>query len=890
MVAAQAERCITAPCMWRRTALAAALLTLSSNASGQDATPAGTKTTGPTTVRVAASERYAAGSAYRALMGGGYRDLWEAKIELPVLDLAKEGGRLTPKGRFGGLQSAVLGFKGANGLSYSFRGTDKDPSAVLDPMLRESALKDLVQDQMAAQHPGGPLVAGALSIAAGVLTIRERMVVIPDDPALGEYRKEFAGMVGSFYQYPTPAKEGRPGFANATAIIDHEELYQRLSRSPADQVDAEAYLRARLFDLLVGDFDRHRKQWRWAKIPGEPKWQPIPEDRDQAFVRYDGVGQRLGYIYVPILQCYGPDYPSMRGLVFHGWEQDRWLLTGLGWPEWKAIIADLGARLTNDVIDAAIHQLPAEYVALDGARLRTAIRGRRDNLLEGGRAFYDHLAGAVNVQATDAAELVQATWSEDGKLRVEVRERAEASTPVFARTFDPADTDDLRIYLRGGDDHVIVKGPPGGIQLRVIAGAGHKTLDDSAGGDTIFYDAPPSHDIRRGPGTEVVDDGYTVPKSSSGFLDVELPPREWGADVLPFPALGYEPGVGLVVGLGMQVTEYGFRKHPWSRSHAVGAAFATGTLLPTAGYSGKYRFENSNLLAELDVTYSGNAVIRYHGMGNETPNDAADDFYGVVNHQATLSPGVSWSTADHRLRMSAGVQLGYFNTQTEDEARLISLEQPYGFGSFLQTSAFGRVVVDLRRSEFTDAPMALPFHDNVAAGYATSGVLLDVRADVAPPLFDAEQAWGSMDASVAGYLGLGDGRVVLAARVGERLTWGEVPYFGSAFIGGAGFFSGGATARGFIAQRYAGEASVYSNADVRLFLFRFNMLVPTDFGITGFGDLGRVIVLGEGSNLWHPSGGGGIWFAPLARTNTITFSVAGSEENALFYVRAGFHY
>ncbi len=77
---------------------------------------------------------------------------------------------------------------------------------------------------------------------------------------------------------------------------------------------------------------------------------------------------------------------------------------------------------------------------------------------------------------------------------------------------------------------------------------------------------------------------------------------------------------------------------------------------------------------------------------------------------------------------------------------------------------------------------------------------------------------------------------------------------------------------------------------MRLYLFRFNLLVPMDFGITGFGDVGRVFVYDESSSVWHPSGGGGVWFAPLARTNTITFSVAGSEENPLFYVRGGFHY
>ncbi len=143
----------------------------------------------PREVEVAASERYQAGRVYRFAFGGGYRDLWEKKIRLPLLDLASEGGGLEPTRRFGGLQTAVLGFKGANGRTYSFRGTDKDPSAVLDSLLKDTIVQVIVQDQMAAQHPGGPPVAGVLTSAAGVLTVSERWVVMPDDPRLGDLRE-----------------------------------------------------------------------------------------------------------------------------------------------------------------------------------------------------------------------------------------------------------------------------------------------------------------------------------------------------------------------------------------------------------------------------------------------------------------------------------------------------------------------------------------------------------------------------------------------------------------------------------------------------------------------------------------------------------------------------
>ena len=70
--------------------------------------------------------------------------------------------------------------------------------------------------------------------------------------------------------------------------------------------------------------------------------------------------------------------------------------------------SDLARDFLIAVIEAAVRALPPEYIALDGARLRADLRGRRDRLTEAGRRFYKHLAGAVDVQATDAAEQVHA--------------------------------------------------------------------------------------------------------------------------------------------------------------------------------------------------------------------------------------------------------------------------------------------------------------------------------------------------------------------------------------------------------------------------------------------------------------------------------------------------
>ena len=69
--------------------------------------------------------------------------------------------------------------------------------------------------------------------------------VMPDDSALGKFRKEFAGKLGMIEEFPNVPKESA-GFGGATKIIDSQELLKLLNTDPKDHVDARAFLAARL--------------------------------------------------------------------------------------------------------------------------------------------------------------------------------------------------------------------------------------------------------------------------------------------------------------------------------------------------------------------------------------------------------------------------------------------------------------------------------------------------------------------------------------------------------------------------------------------------------------------------------------------------------------------
>src|SRR5258706_53934 len=80
-----------------------------------------------------------------------------------------------------------------------------------------------------------------------------------------------------------------PGYQEAVEILSHDGFYKRIAADPKETGDTRAVLKARLFDSLVGDWDRLRDQWRWARFADRPAWVPIPDDRDQAFSRFEGL-------------------------------------------------------------------------------------------------------------------------------------------------------------------------------------------------------------------------------------------------------------------------------------------------------------------------------------------------------------------------------------------------------------------------------------------------------------------------------------------------------------------------------------------------------------------------------------------------------------------------
>lgn len=831
-------------------------------------------------VVVTPGAHYQAGSFFRLLFGGRWRDDWTTAIRVSKLDLSTFDGGITPIRRGGahGQQTISLRFKSANGNTWTFRSVDKDARKALDPEMRASLVADLYRDIITtSQHPTGALVVAPLLDAVGVPHATPELLVMPDDPRLGEYR-DFAGLLGVMEIVP-----GR-GFAGANKALRTYELFERMERRSDERVDARAYLRARLMDVFIGDWDRHANQWRWLRfdVNGERVWRPVPRDRDEAFSRFDGIVPTVGEYYTKFLVSFQDDYPPIDKLTFGGRYLDRRFLVGLSTSDWRAVTSDIVARLTDDTIAAAVRRLPPEIYARDGAMLERALRARRDALPKASDAFYRLLAENVDVYGTKAADLASIRRSRDGGVELTLSAGDEGTgealgPPYFQRSFRAGETSEIRLYLLGGVDRVLEQGERNdAIRVRIVRGDPGADAErrETASAQGEGSDAPSA--------VEVAD---PVEGDEERLTRRYERVRDWGTDSLVYPEISYDPTRGVVAGARLERTHFASGREPFANQMNFAASYSTGLAQPRLEYRLDVR-THSRLGILAYLAYSGMDYANYFGLGNDSPRNstlASHDFYRVDQHRLVVRPLV---TANLRsLRTRAGFALEYFENSAHRSGSPSS--GAYGSGTMTLASAEAGINVDTRDG--------LPTR--------RQGVAADLSARYYLPWLDNAEGFTKLRGEASALLGSPlDAPVLVALHVAGEKNWGRYPFFEAASIGGSKLPSpldvaSGSTGnplRGYELNRFSGDASIVANADLRIPLGRYNAIVPLRYGLLGVADVGRVFLGHESSSKWHPAAGGGGWIALHAAGSGMgfatgaSFAVVHSDEGNSFYLSSSF--
>ena len=830
---------------------------------------------------------YKAGALKRLILGKGWRHLWTTEVRAPLFKLDTYAGGVKFLERGGGKQTLSLHFLEQNGWKeYQFRSVDKFPLVqAMPPALRGTLSGKIVQDQTSHLLPAAPLLLHPLLKAIGALHVEPELRIMANDSRLGIYQDSFARLLGTAELSPQEAPNNEPGFAGSRLIVSGDNFLEVVEKSRDDRADERDLLANRLVDFLINDNDRTTDNVRFAQFgeKGNYVWRVIPRDRDRAFTDNGGllVNLVLRPVY-PKFMNFKEDY-HLSSLTFSTHDIDRRLLQRLTSNDFDEVARRVQTSITDNVIEQVVSSLPREWreKTTEDDRLRTLLRIRRDHIPDIAREFYEWLATEVDVHGTDQDELAQIDRMSDGSVTVTLAGKMDKSDeePFSRRTFFPAETKEVRLYLHGGNDEAMVRGAnDGAITVRIIGGGGNDALTDSTGGDGVrFYDFEGDNKFSPADGTRLNLEQWRAPNQGAGVrFDAPWRP-DWGGSRGWGPTVHYAYGGGLIVGFGPRAMTNGFRRLPYRWKASANLFYGIANQRPGVNAEVDYRGENSPLVLNLKARATRFEAFSFSGFGNNTP-DISEKKALVNRDLIAVEPTLVWLIG-FRSREGLGDALRV------DERALPGLRTLFGkfeAGPVLywtrthepSSSPFGQTAgaADDGKGR-VGARLGIDIERTTTEAVPKKGWRLKSQVISYPTAWDVDKPFNTASITSAAYLPVTNG-MNLALRLGGATATGDFPIVHSPAIGGQ------ETVRGYAWRRYAGDEMAFGSAEVRVPVGVLPFLIRWNVGVFGLADAGRVWLDRVSEGDWHTSVGGGVWFSTLGQTFSVAY--ARGEEGRIY--------
>ena len=341
-------------------------------------------------VKVAASTLYKGNVLKNIMQGENYREAWATPVQVPIafLDTLKGGMKIIKEG--GGQQTHSLKLKGNDGITYTLRSITKDAEKLIPEAAETLGLENIIVDGISGQHPYGAVLAAELARLAGILHTHPQAVFIPKQSLLGDLNEKYGNRL-YLLEYETESEGNWTELENVLEIVETDDLQElKVKHGENLQIDQSAFLRARLFDILIGDWDRHSEQWGWVLQENNNRLIAIvvPGDRDNAFFKVGGIipGILTDKNIKPDIRPFEEEVDYMPGLVY---TSDRYFL--IDTPEELFIeeAEKLQKSLSDEKIDNAFNVWPPQISKLNKEEIKRKLISRRDNLTEHAVRFYE---------------------------------------------------------------------------------------------------------------------------------------------------------------------------------------------------------------------------------------------------------------------------------------------------------------------------------------------------------------------------------------------------------------------------------------------------------------------------------------------------------------------
>lgn len=820
------------------------------------------------------------------LWGQRHRSYYGLPVTAPIVNLDTLYGGLKVVKEGGGHQSHSIRLEDNEGREFAMRSLRKSALKFLKFKIpgvsyatedyEDTVPEDIIEDFFTTAHPYIQLVINPLAKAIDVNHSDTRLFYVPKQLALGQLNKDYGNELYYIERRPSDEQMNYKGYRRVVdesgKVNDVESTTDMLEKIKSDEeytVDQRSFLRARIFDMLLGDWDRHQDQWRWVeyeKEDGDKEFMPVPRDRDNAFPKFDGAGLRFLKLFFPVTkrwQSFDDEIQNVKWLNSGGYNLDKALLTMVDAQTWEEEAKYIQENLTDAIIDKAFLRLPVEVRDSTSAMIRKNLKGRLENLHHYAAEYGRFLDKSIALYATEKDDIIKIERLSDGRTKIVIRRilSDDPNEKFYERTFSKEKTKVIWIYGLGDDDVFEVSGEgEHEIFIRLIGGYGEDKYTITNDKALKIYDWKYEEvEFKEKKPSKQLTDVYKTNTFHWRFFELDN-------NVL-IPNLGFRNDDGLYLGATNVYTNNGFNGNPFRQKHALSANYYFGFQAAELSYQGIFANVFPKWNFELDGYYTSNTYINnFFGFGNETPNfeDSLDiDFYRARMEQLKVSAGIAY----HTLRIKA-------------------LYESYDV-SEIANRFFNRGNLDERvfdHQNYVGGETSLYYYNDDVKDFPTKAIYFGLTGGYKANLDIRENRFGylSFKTEISQKL-IPSGNLVLGTTAEWRTNFGDDYFFYH-----APSLGGNNGLRGFRDERFTGKSYFYQTSDLRLRLKRYvTSVVPITVGLYGGFDYGRVWQPNEGSNRWHTSQGGGFWVGGL---NFLAFNIGyfNSVEGNMVQVGFGF--
>lgn len=838
-------------------------------------------------------------SFYRFLWGERFRNDFSQKIEAATVGLDTLYGGLKPIRKGGGHQSKSLRLEDANGTQYVMRALRKQAIQYLqttnfkdqyiEGQFENTAAEGLVLDIFTGSHPYAPFVIGDLADAIGVYHTNPRLFYVPKQRALSNFNSDFGDELYMIEEHTSEGHKDKASFGFSNELISTLDLFKKIQKDESFKVDEKAYIKARLFDMLIGDWDRHQDQWRWIEFKegDQTIYRPMPRDRDQAFSRMsDGLMLSTAVTLIPFarkLRKYKGDLKDVKGANINPYPLDMALIKNAVKADWDEQVSVIQNQMTDQIIEKAFLNIPKEVRGENVENIKSIFRERLKNLNQISDRYFTYLSRSGVITGTNKDDAFIITANENGSVLVEAfRKKGGKLTDKFhSKLYDPEFTKELWIYGLDDTDSFNVKGKSKKIKIRLIGGQNNDDYTTEFGKNIFIYDY-------RSKKNSIDNAGNARIKLTDNYeINVYDYKKLKSTNNQLLPSVGFNPDDGVKIGATNSFTTYGFEGDPFSSKHTLKAEY----FFATDGFDINYKgqFTNSikkwNFNLDARIT-SSNFTQNFFGFGNSTPNFESDendgfdvnfDFNRVKQRYAHAIPSFVWN--------------GYNGSQFNIGAGYENVSVSRTPGRFLET-LFDSENPVFKDQEFLVYSSSYHFKNQNNKTFPTLGMEAKVDATLKDNINNTNTFAFLEPLLIFQHKITADEKLVLATKFKGRITIGDdFEFFQAASIGANNGL------RGFRNERFTGKHYFYQNTDLR---YHFNKIktsvLPINIGVYGGFDYGRVwvdddLVIDDrfNNNQWNTSYGGGFWVDAVELLSA-RFGVFNSDDGLRLSFGLGFDF